>query len=54
MTFDPVLQQVGGAIGYVCSEVANGYTEALVRFVEKFREAHPQLTIFSEPPHIQV
>lgn len=52
--FDRVLQQVGGAIGYVCIDVANGYTEAFVRFVEKFRQAHPQLTIFSDPPHIQV
>jgi GMP reductase len=45
--FDRVLEQVGDAIGYVCIDVANGYTEAFVRFVEKFREAHPRLTIMA-------
>jgi GMP reductase len=45
--FDRVLQQVGDAIGYVCIDVANGYTETFVRFVEKFRQAHPQLTIMA-------
>jgi len=45
--FDRVLQQVGDAIGYVCIDVANGYTEAFVRFVEQFRQAHPQLTIMA-------
>jgi GMP reductase len=31
----------------VCIDVANGYTEAFVRFVEKFRESHPKLTIMA-------
>jgi len=48
------MQQVGGAIGYVCIDVANGYIEVFVRFVEKFRQAHPQLSMFPDPPHIQV
>jgi GMP reductase len=45
--FERVLREVGDAIGYVCIDVANGYTEAFVRFVEKLREAHPQLTIMA-------
>jgi len=45
--FERVRAQVGEAIGYVCIDVANGYTEAFVRFVEKLREAHPGLTIMA-------
>ena len=45
--FERVRDRIGEAIGYVCIDVANGYTEAFVRFVEKFREKHPQLTIMA-------
>ncbi|HYC48952.1 MAG TPA: GMP reductase [Burkholderiales bacterium] len=45
--FERVVAQVGDAIGYVCIDVANGYTEAFVRFVEAFRQAHPKLTIMA-------
>ena len=45
--FDRVAAEVGEAIGYVCIDVANGYTEAFVRFVERFRKAHPKLTIMA-------
>lgn len=45
--FKRVLDQVGDAVGYVCIDVANGYTETFVRFVEQFRRAHPKLTIMA-------
>jgi GMP reductase len=45
--FERVLKQVGDAIAYVCIDVANGYTEAFVRFVESLREKHPKLTIMA-------
>ena len=45
--FERVRDRVGDAIAYVCIDVANGYTEAFVRFVEKFRENHPKLTIMA-------
>lgn len=45
--FQRVLARTGEAIRNVCIDVANGYTEAFVRFVEKFRHDHPALTIMA-------
>ena len=45
--FARVLARCGDAIEYVCIDVANGYTESFVNFVEKFRHAHPRLTIMA-------
>jgi GMP reductase len=35
------------SIGYVCIDVANGYTESFVRFVGRIRERYPQLVIMA-------
>jgi GMP reductase len=35
------------AIRYVCIDVANGYTESFVRFVQRIREAYPHLVIMA-------
>ncbi len=45
--FERVLRQAGDAVRYVCVDVANGYTEAFVRYVEKLRRTHPSLTIMA-------
>ena len=45
--FERVACGTGEAIEYVCIDVANGYTESFVKFVEKFREAYPKLTIMA-------
>jgi GMP reductase len=45
--FDRVTQRVGDAIEYVCIDVANGYTEGFVKFVEKFRQTFPKVTIMA-------
>jgi GMP reductase len=45
--FDRVAQRVGNSIDYVCVDVANGYTEGFVKFVEKFRQAYPEVTIMA-------
>lgn len=45
--FDRVLKAAGEAVRYVCVDVANGYTEAFVRFVEKLRQTRPDLTIMA-------
>jgi len=45
--FERVLRRVGEAIEYVCIDVANGYAESFVKFVEKFRQAHPKITIMA-------
>jgi GMP reductase len=45
--FDRVARRVGEAIEYVCIDVANGYSEGFVQFVEKFRRAHPRLTLMA-------
>ena len=45
--FDHVLKRAGGAIHYVCIDVANGYTESFVTFVRRFRDAHPKLTLMA-------
>jgi len=45
--FDRVAQRLGDAIEYVCIDVANGYTAGFVKFVEKFRQAYPKVTIMA-------
>jgi len=35
------------AIRYVCIDVANGYSEKFLGFVEKFRQKHPSITIIA-------
>jgi GMP reductase len=45
--FVRVLARAGDAIRNVCIDVANGYSESFVRFVESFRRDHPQLTVMA-------
>jgi GMP reductase len=49
--FHAVMKRAGtgpdAAIQYVCIDVANGYTESFVRFVQKIRDAYPQLVIMA-------
>jgi len=45
--FDRVMERAGDAIEYVCIDVANGYTESFVRFVESFRRDHPKLAVMA-------
>jgi GMP reductase len=49
--FHEVMRRAGtgsdAAIQYVCIDVANGYTESFVRFVQKIRDAYPQLVIMA-------
>src|SRR3970282_997880 len=45
--FERVAERAGDAIEYVCIDVANGYTEAFVNFVEKFRQTHPTITVMA-------
>ncbi|MBI4189195.1 MAG: GMP reductase [Betaproteobacteria bacterium] len=45
--FERVMRRAGAAIHYVCIDVANGYTESFVKFVEKFRHAYPGVTLMA-------
>ncbi|MCC6531428.1 MAG: GMP reductase [Burkholderiales bacterium] len=45
--FERVLGRAGAAIKNVCIDVANGYSENFVRFVESFRRDHPALTVMA-------
>jgi GMP reductase len=48
--FEQVMQASAGsepAVRYVCIDVANGYTESFVRFVQKIRDRHPHLVIMA-------
>jgi GMP reductase len=45
--FERVHSKVPDAIGYVCIDVANGYSEAFVKFIEKFRRSYPKLTLMA-------
>ena len=45
--FERVMERAGAAIQYVCIDVANGYTESFVKFVEKFRHSYPNATIMA-------
>jgi GMP reductase len=45
--FERVMRRAGDAIEYVCIDVANGYTESFVKFVEKVRQAHAGITVMA-------
>ena len=45
--FERVHAKAGDSIRYVCIDVANGYSEAFVKFVEKFRRTYPHLTLMA-------
>ncbi len=45
--FEQTLTRSGAAISSVCIDVANGYSENFVRFVETFRHDHPTLTLMA-------
>lgn len=46
--FDAVMSAIpDGLIGYVCIDVANGYSERFVHFVRDFRDRYPNLVIIA-------
>ncbi len=45
--FDSVNAKTGGAIRWVCIDVANGYTESFVDFVSRFRDNHPGIVVMA-------
>jgi GMP reductase len=45
--FERVHGRAGDSIRYVCIDVANGYSEAFVKFIEKFRHTYPALTLMA-------
>ena len=45
--FEQALTRSGAGIRNVCIDVANGYSENFVRFVETFRRDHPTLTLMA-------
>jgi GMP reductase len=45
--FDEVWRQTGGRIRWVCIDVANGYTEAFLDFVRRFRDRYPQVVLMA-------
>ena len=45
--FCRVKNEVGDAIGYVCVDVANGYTKAFIDFLHKLRVAYPHITLMA-------
>ena len=45
--FMRVIERAPGAVEYVCIDVANGYTETFVRFVERVHKAHPEFVIMA-------
>ncbi|HYF59274.1 MAG TPA: GMP reductase [Burkholderiaceae bacterium] len=45
--FERVWSGTGGAIEWVCIDVANGYTEAFVDFVRRFRERWPSIALMA-------
>ena len=45
--FQRVKRRTGEAIQYVCIDVANGYTESFVRFVENLHHAYPKVTVMA-------
>jgi GMP reductase len=45
--FDKVWSRTGGAVEWVCIDVANGYTEAFVDFVKRFRERYPSVVLMA-------
>jgi GMP reductase len=45
--FRSVMKQAPDAIRYLCIDVANGYTESFVSFVQHMRESYPELVIMA-------
>ena len=45
--FQTVMAQTNNAVRYVCIDVANGYTEAFVKFIEKMRAHYPDIVIMA-------
>lgn len=45
--FEQVHAGSGGALRWVCIDVANGYTEAFIDFVKRFRERFPDLVVMA-------
>ena len=45
--FRRVHDKANGSIQNVCVDVANGYTSAFVRFIDKLRHAYPEVTIMA-------
>lgn len=45
--FKAVMGRAGGAVEYLCIDVANGYTEGFINFVKTVRQAFPDLTIMA-------
>lgn len=45
--FDEVWRQCGGGIRWVCIDVANGYTEAFMDFIKRFRDRYPEVVVMA-------
>ena len=45
--FEQVWGRTGGGIRWVCIDVANGYTEAFIDFVKRFRERYPDVAVMA-------
>ena len=45
--FKRVMEQSNGSIQNVCIDVANGYTKAFISFIQKLRNAYPEITIMA-------
>ena len=45
--FCRVKQQAGDAIAHVCVDVANGYTKSFIDFLQRLRQAFPDITIMA-------
>lgn len=45
--FSRVMAAAEGRIGYVCIDVANGYTETFVKFVARVRAEHPDVVLMA-------
>ena len=45
--FDEVWRKSGGGIRWVCIDVANGYTEAFMEFIKRFRERYPDVVVMA-------
>ena len=45
--FEQVWGQCGGGIRWVCIDVANGYTEAFMDFIRRFREQYPDVVVMA-------
>ncbi len=45
--FERVWSRTGGNVRWVCIDVANGYTEAFIDFVKRFRERYPDVVVMA-------